>query len=479
MDLKKQFPFWIFTFGLAIFLLAPFYVQDGMFTDGIIYALVSRNLAQGIGEYWQPIFSDFPAKIFYEQPPLALWLQSFFFKILGNGFFTERVYCAFTYIIACFSLVFAWKKINPTQQKFAWLPILLYTFTPLGFWSYRHNMLENTMLIFDLWAIVLFYEATKSELFFQKENLINLILGAFFIFLSVLTKGLVGLFPLAFFMLYFIVFQKNFQKHFFQSVTSGVLLVLCFVCLFFVFPKSLDFFTQYIDIQLLRSLRGEREAFDSGGRFLLLERLSQELIPMFLTLLLLVIPFFLGKKKVFEAQKKEAMLFVLVGFSASLPMLISPKQHSYYLVPCFVYFALSVSLLILPYFSMMENYFSTQKNSLIYKKIFTLMSSILLIISVLYVFKNKNTYSRDEAILHDVHILEKTFPAFTTFGIDAEYCSEYFIGAYLLRYGNLNTDCDNQNEALFLSQIDKNLSKHNYVKEENFGLTYFALWRKK
>ena len=479
MDLKKQFPFWIFTFGLAIFLLAPFYVQDGMFTDGIIYALVSRNLAQGIGEYWQPIFSDFPAKIFYEQPPLALWLQSFFFKILGNGFFTERVYCAFTYIIACFSLFFAWKKINPTQQKFAWLPILLYTFTPLVFWSYRHNMLENTMLIFDLWAIVLFYEAAKSEVFFQKENLINLILGTFFIFLSVLTKGLVGLFPLAFFGLYFIVFQKHFQKHFFQGVSISILFIFCFACLFFIFPKSLTFFTQYIDIQLLRSLRGEREAFDSGGRFLLLERLFQELIPMFLALLLLAISFFLGKKNIVQTQKKEAILFVLVGFSASLPMLISPKQHSYYLVPCFVYFALAVSLLISPYFSYIENYFSTQKNSLIYKKIFTAISSIVLITSILYVLKNKNTYSRDEAILHDVHILAKTFPAFTTFGIDADYCSEYFIGAYLLRYGNLNTDCDNQNEALFLSQIDKNLSKHNYVKEENLGLTYFALWRKK
>ena len=478
MNLKNHLPFWISTLSLAIFLLAPFYVQDGMFTDGIIYAAVSKNLAEGLGDWWQPVFTNIFTKTFYEQPPFAFWLQSFFFKILGNSFFTERVYCAITYLFACFSLAYFWKKINPTQQYFGWLPILLYTFTPLIFWSYRHNMLENTMLIFDFWAVVFFYKTTKNNIFFQKQNILNLIMGSFCVFLSVLTKGLVGLFPLAFFGLYYLVYLKNFQNLVFKGLTSGLFLISFFLLLFYFSPNALHFFTQYIDIQLLRSLKGEREAYDSGGQFLLLERLTQELIPILLAAFSTATLSYLCAKKIFFQAKKEILLFMLLGLSASLPMLVSPKQHGYYLVPCFIYFSLAASLFILPYLAEIERYFFDKKNKYIIQILYV-FSFILLIFSILYTIKNKDTYSRDELILQDIHILEKNFPAFTSFGLSADYCSEYFIGAYLQRYGNFDTDCDNQKTTLFLSRSNQNLENNNYIKEENLGLKYFILWRKK
>ncbi len=478
MNIKTHFPFWILTLGLAIFLLAPFYVQDGMFTDGTIYASVSRNLAEGVGEYWQPLFGCASKKIFYEQPPFALWLQSFFFRFLGNSFFTERIYCAFTYISACFSLFYFWKILNPTQAKMAWLPILLYTFTPLVFWSSRHNMLENTMLIFDLWAIIFFFKTIKNDIFLAKENSLNLALGTFFIFLSVLTKGLVGLFPLAFFGLAYLVYLKKIKYFLLQGVSISVLLVAYFALLFAIFPKSFYFFKQYIDIQLLRSLRGEREAYDSGGKFLLLERLPQELIPMFLVAFLVVIINYLIKKKVFLKIQKEILLLILIGLSASLPMLISPKQHSYYLVPCFVYFALAVAQFILTHIKEVADYFSAKKNIFYLDKIFLSTTSMFLIISILYTTKKYNTYSRDEIILRDVHILEKNIPNCTPLELDAIYYSEYFIGAYLQRYGNFEAVFDNQQSAFFLSPINVNLEHKGYSRDTVLGLKYFALWKK-
>ncbi len=479
MNIKTHFSFWILTFGLALLLLAPFYVQDGMFTDGIIYANISRNLAEGIGDYWQPLFSCASEKIFYEQPLFALWLQSFFFRFLGNSFFTERIYCAFTYIVACFSLFYFWKILNPTQTKMAWLPIFLYTFTPLVFWSYRHNMLENTMLIFDLWAIIFFLKTTKNDIFLEKENILNLVLGTFFIFLSVLTKGLVGLFPLAFFGLAYLVYLQKIKYYLLQGVSISVLLVSYFALLFSIFPKSFYFFTQYVDIQLLRSLRGEREAYDSGGKFLLLERLAQELIPMFLVAFLLVVIHYLITKKLFLKIQKEIILLVLIGFSASLPMLVSPKQHSYYLVPCFVYFTLAVAQFILPYIKDSANYFSGQKNIFYLDKIFLSFTFIFLIFSILYTAKKYNTYSRDEVILRDVHILEKNIPNCTRLELDAIYYSEYFIGAYLQRYGNFDAVFDNQQSELFLSPIDVNLEGRGYSRDTTLGLKYFALWKKR
>ena len=53
----------------ALFL--PRIVTEGQFVDGLTYASVSRNLAEGYGTWWQPWGSVwFGQQIFYEHPPL-------------------------------------------------------------------------------------------------------------------------------------------------------------------------------------------------------------------------------------------------------------------------------------------------------------------------------------------------------------------------------------------------------------------------
>ena len=164
---KKTLPFWILTIAIFILVIAPSLIQEGMFMDGLLYLGVSKNMAQGIGTFWEPIFSyswhysgsDF----FHEQPPLGFGLQAIFFKIFGFSIYVERL---FSFLVACITsyLIFKiWNKI--THDKFkniSWLPILLWITIPISFWSIHNNILENTLSLFTLFSVLFLIKGCKK-----------------------------------------------------------------------------------------------------------------------------------------------------------------------------------------------------------------------------------------------------------------------------------------------------------------------------
>src|SRR6185312_7247114 len=110
---------WLLTITVIICRLLPMSVQTGMFFDGVTYATIARNMAIGAGDLWHPTFlvkaadepsaaatpeaetqvatkidavadaatHDFTSEVgFYEHPPLALWLESLFFRLFGDHF---------------------------------------------------------------------------------------------------------------------------------------------------------------------------------------------------------------------------------------------------------------------------------------------------------------------------------------------------------------------------------------------------------
>src|SRR5688572_2071285 len=97
---KRINPFSVFTLVIMLVLVLPVLLQDGMFMDGVQYACVSRNLANGDGTFWFPWLHDSWVKAdspyFMEHPPLVYGIQSIFFRVLGDTMYTERIYSLFT-----------------------------------------------------------------------------------------------------------------------------------------------------------------------------------------------------------------------------------------------------------------------------------------------------------------------------------------------------------------------------------------------
>src|SRR6266496_888930 len=81
----------------------PRLAHRGMFVDGITYAAVARNLAEGRGTFWTPFF-----------------------------------------------MAVIWRQVNrhSTAKDCDWLPILLWIIIPVVSWSIVGNMLETTVSMF-------------------------------------------------------------------------------------------------------------------------------------------------------------------------------------------------------------------------------------------------------------------------------------------------------------------------------------------
>src|SRR5687767_2862819 len=132
-------------FVVALFgaLVLPVLFMDGMFVDGVYYAAVSRNYAEGYGTFWNPYFSATVGEM-HEQPPLMFALQGLFFKIFGSTLYTERIYCAITALACSAVLLRSWKLLTGTSTV-NWLPLLLWSVMPVTFYAFTTNLEECTM----------------------------------------------------------------------------------------------------------------------------------------------------------------------------------------------------------------------------------------------------------------------------------------------------------------------------------------------
>ena len=107
---NKQAPFFIGTIAIFLAIISPHMFSDGMFMDGLFYAAISHNLAQGMGSFWDLFLTHTLFPHFQGHPPLAFGIQSLFFKYLGSSIYIERIYSLTTFIITGFiKLVFGIK----------------------------------------------------------------------------------------------------------------------------------------------------------------------------------------------------------------------------------------------------------------------------------------------------------------------------------------------------------------------------------
>ncbi len=115
--MHKHFPFWTFTAAVLVALVLPILLQDGMFMDGLLYACVSKNLADGHGTFWFPHFSKAMHTFFDQQPPLGFGIQAVFFKVFGDSIYVERGYSFVMAILNAILISVLWKTVFKNESK--------------------------------------------------------------------------------------------------------------------------------------------------------------------------------------------------------------------------------------------------------------------------------------------------------------------------------------------------------------------------
>ncbi|MEO0224766.1 MAG: hypothetical protein ABIL76_06725, partial [candidate division WOR-3 bacterium] len=319
----------------------------------------SRNLAEGYGSFLKPLYTLTIYNEFYEHPPLQFILESLFFKIFKDHFWTEKLYSTMVGLLSLISCSIIIKIINKYENLK--LPLFSASFVlisiPLTSWIILNNMLENTLVLFLLLSFIfLLLSIYKNPLFSTISGL--------FLFLSFFSKGPVCLFIIIFPFFYL-------RRLSFKNILIIVFFLLVGFSLFLFNESIFNYLKIYFKNQVLNSVLGHREIV--GNRYDPILKTIKEIIVPFLFLFIISISKRL--RIYFDSLTKK---FLILSVIAVLPLTISPKQMDWYVYPSFPFFSITISLIFRDTFYEIENVFKFN----FIKVITTLILLICLLISI-------------------------------------------------------------------------------------------------
>jgi 4-amino-4-deoxy-L-arabinose transferase-like glycosyltransferase len=331
---------------LAIALLLFFVIvghkllELGKHGDGVEYASVARNMAEGRGSLWKPYFSDTFGEVYREHPPLIYWIQSILFRIFGDGPYFEGLYglAVGLIIFACTALFW-----NRVQRDFklppsgAWWPILLLASVPV----FTYLSQTNRMVFgFAVFAILATYFAYRS-MFVVKYAFSYSILAGVLTYLGFISQGPAACFTFVVPAICWLTLAAKPSRAIIQSlVLVGVFAVLL-LGTFQFYPDSLEFFKFFWNSQIVASLQNKRSARHAYWH--LAQRWSAEMIVPMIVAAILVLTARVSLRRI--KFSRQSLFFLLVALSSSLPFMLSRRQNIRYIFQSFPFYALSLAFL--------------------------------------------------------------------------------------------------------------------------------------
>jgi 4-amino-4-deoxy-L-arabinose transferase-like glycosyltransferase len=434
--MNKETPFYLFFLGVFLIIISPSLLTQGMFMDGSIYATVANNMAHGVGSFWKPYFTSTCNPEFYGHPPLAMGIQSVFFKIFGDAFWVEKLYSFSTWLLVCIGLVKIWRHF---QLSSAWLPVLMLLTVSRIIWASTNNGLENTLAVFVVFSVYFYLKASSGRFLYW-------VFSGLFIAFGFLTKGPFGLFLWGMPFVYELMINR--KKIVFALFAS---LKLVF---FSLFPLCIIYFSseaayynliQYIDLQLVGSFGNDQTV---STRFFIVKYFLSEMI---LPVILLLVVLFFGKKEIarpdiFKERIRVASAFFIIGLFGVLPIMVSMKQSGFYILPTFPIFSLSFAILIERPLNVWIEKFTKQKRNF---KTFFAISTITLLLGIVLNVRAFGTFGRDEDKIADMHTINRYLNGQKKVGVSYKVWNDWGFQAYFQRYHHVALDAVNLGEHHF------------------------------
>jgi 4-amino-4-deoxy-L-arabinose transferase-like glycosyltransferase len=459
---SKTMAFKYFALFYVTAMVLPRLVVQGLFGDGLLYASIARNMAIGKGTIWQPFFSssywlDNVLPIYYENPPLMLWMESLFFRFFGDYWWVEKVYSAFIFVINCVLLIKIWQFFEQKKyvktNGFSSLILVFWLLIPRVLWGNANNMMDNNLLTFCLLSVLFILKAiTENNPIYNAPQVIDnqkvikigplsintifyVFLSAISIFLGILTKGPVALYPLAMPILFaFFTKEINYKKAFNYTIILTLFTAILFISLLYLNADAKLYFSNYWQQRLLAVIVGSRDDMKlSGWQHLeIVETLFVELLPILGVFLIFYLCLKFKKIDVLIPQKyvNFGLFFTFLGLSATLPIIVSTKQSGIYLIPGLPMFTMAATFFALPFFERlielkMFNRFAKQ---------LTYFSWFGLVVTLIYSALITGTFQRDKLLLSDVENLKKIIPQDAKVGVCFQMMDDFTFHVNLQRF---------------------------------------------
>lgn len=330
-------------------------VHVSMFFDGGIYATVARNLAEGRGTMWAPHFSETLFPTFAEHPPLMFWLQAIGFSFFGDTIAVEKGFSLLTFIVSAILLFQIWMRLNKDDvviQKAFPFALMMALIAGRVNWGFANGLLDNLLAVFSLTAVLLVIIAyDRPAPLLSAKRLALVALAGLAICLSLMTKGPVGLFPLAAPAIYWLVFRR---PAFFTIVFNSVVIlsvIALFVATLYAFEASREAVDRYVTAQLASSLSGARGHY-GGGLYVFRKILGVNGYSLAILALAALASwrFKIGRSdSVTQNHRfKRAAFLILIGMSASLPIGLSPRVANFYFNTSLLFYSAGFAILASP-----------------------------------------------------------------------------------------------------------------------------------
>lgn len=446
--------------GIFFAIISGSFLTEGMFFDGLIYSTIAKSLSQGIGSFWNLCFSE--GRPFTVHPPLAMGLQSLFYRLLGDSFYVEKIYSVFTVILSSLILFRIWKELEMNVKNF-WVVLLLWLLVPSVTWASTNNILENTMNIFVLLSVWAYLRSLKNLRF------LYCFLAGAMLFLAFLCKGFTGLYPLALPFFYWLFMQD--RK--FASAIQDTLLVLAGLAIvalltFTISPYALQSIETYIKEQVLNSI--DHIATKDSRFFILNSFLSDMIIPAIIVLVVFII----GKLKktvtLDSRHKKLCCVFFALALSGVIPIMVSLKQSSFYIITVFPHTALALGCLM---DSTLTDIQFGNKTTLVFRIVSA--SVFLMAIGLNIYFCGK--VGRDKDMLADIHALLPALPEKTTVATSTSMRQNNQFWTYMEHYHGVYIGENDSQHLYYITTADDKAvdSCYHYVET---GAENYLLYKK-
>ena len=418
--------------SLMLALTLPRMWQEGMFIDGITYAVVARNMALGFGSLWAPSFSDTIYSVFHEQPPLGMALQSLAFRLFGDHFSVERSYSLVVFALNGLLVAGLWRRLLP--RSYDWLPIVIWMVPSVVTWAVINNMLENTQAVFTNVACYALLSTAASS---RMRSVMLAVVAAISVAAAVLVKGPVGLFPLALPVLMQILPRSARPRdpHVVWSTFAASLAAVAAVLIASDGPR--EAMGAFIRSHLTPALAGDRGVGPLGWDFSRHLALGIWMRMAVVAAVVWLIWWIRRRGDRTPLPWRAAAFFFATALAASLPILVSPVLAGHYFVPSMPLFALAFASVTLPAIAA----YRSQPRSLSWR-VPTTVSAFLTVATVGIIAIHGSLEIRNRELVGDLHAIRGVAPAGVTVGSCPDTAAEWGLLNYLQRFYRISVSAD-------------------------------------
>jgi hypothetical protein len=130
-------------------------------------------------------------------------------------------------------------------------------------------------------------------------------------------------------------------------------------------------------------------------------------------------------------------MFLSLGLTGVLPVMISLKQSGFYIVPTYPFFAIAAALFIYPFIDSLIISMNYESKGFIF---FKWIVYALFITGIILSFSSTNKFSRDKDKITDTYIILPEIPEGTVININPGMYEDWSLHAYYGRFKNISLD---------------------------------------